>query len=343
MNIRPNSRSPGPSPRLLPAPRLREDTATAMAPDELATQLAGRLFPSGLAAVEFLPEGVMNHMYLARTRRGERFVIRIYPARRRKIARYEPGLIQRLHAAGCLVPQIIGHDFPASESAPAWVAYHYIEGSTLARRASALRPRKMRGIATALVENLEIMSRLPVRGFGGLVTHDLADDADPWEFVRRSLAGGIENAERNGVVDRANAERLQRVLECSRRDVEHFNGALAWGDLAPTNILLDGEDRLAGLVDFESSFALDGALSAGYFFAMDPGHPLLSAVLDAANAAGFGFEDAKLKLCAVLRAARMAKFAHRSLPMGLPQRPIADLLPGAMQALEQLDRHYRAY
>ena len=313
---------------------------TAIAPDELARQLAGQLIPSGVATVEPLAEGVMNHMYLARTRRSESFVIRIYPAQRRKVARYEPGLIQRLYASGCLVPEIVGHHLPASESAPAWVAYRYIEGVTLARRASALGPREIRNIAAALVENLKTMSRVPIRGFGGLLTYDSADEADAWEFVRRSLAGGIDNAARNGVVDRASIERLQRVLENSRRDVECFDGALAWGDLAPTNILLDREDRLAGLVDFESSFALDAALSAGYFFAMDPGHPLLDALLEAAHAAGFGFQDAKLKLCAVLRASRMAKFAHRSLPMGRPQSPIAILLPGAMQALEELDRHY---
>lgn len=325
----------------LPAAAFTVRFAIVMAPDQLAADLAGRLFPSGFAALEPLPEGVMNHMFLARTRRGESFVIRIYPAQRRKIARYEPQLIERLRAAGCQVPQIIGHDLPESEAAPAWAAYRYIEGVTLARRASAVGPREIRNIAAAIVENLKRMSRLAVRGFGGLVTQDSADEADPWEFVRRSLAGGIENAARNNVIDETSAARLRRVLESSRPDVERFDGALAWGDLAPANILLDREDRLAGLVDFESSFVLDGALSAGYFFAMDPAHPLLQGLLEAGKAADFGFQDIRLKLCAVLRAARMAKFAHRSLPMGAAQRPIASLLPGAMQALGELDRHYR--
>src|SRR5205823_5289872 len=115
-----------------------------------------------------------------------------------------------------------------------------------------------------------------------------------------------------------------------------FDGVLAWGDLATTNILVDETGRLTGLVDFESSFVLDSTLSVGYLYGMNPEHPLIHALLDVGRASGSVFVDEKLKLCAALRAVRMAKFAHRDLPSGELQHPIQDVLPGAIRAVEQL-------
>jgi aminoglycoside phosphotransferase (APT) family kinase protein len=275
-------------------------------------------------------------MFRVRTERDDFFVVRIYPKLREKVAAYEAQLIQRYRDAGCSVPEVISYECARSADVPPHLIYRYIRGETLTARRTCLTSRQLQDLARALLKNLQLMASCSVSGFGGLITAGSADDPTPWQFFQRSLSCGIESAKRSKVIDARLIDCLMQLLETCEAEVSKFDGALAWGDLAPSNILVDENDELAGIIDFESTFALDCSLSAGYFYAIAPGEPLLAALLREGKSTGFEFDERKLKLCAILRAARVARFAHKDLPSGAPQRSIAAMLPGAVQVLPEL-------
>ena len=52
---------------------------------------------------------------------------------------------------------------------------------------------------------------------------------------------------------------------------------------------------------------------------------LTAALVSQFKAEGFEFQVNKIRFAAILRAARMAKFAHQRLPRGIEQRPLESL------------------
>jgi aminoglycoside phosphotransferase (APT) family kinase protein len=301
-----------------------------------ALEICRKHLGGGVYTVAPLKQGMMNHMFRVGTDLGYAVVVRIYPGSRAKVAVYEPEMVRRLRAAGMAVPEVIAHENGDGSAFSAYMLYRYIPGETLALRESSLGGREIRELAAALVIQLRLMADCSVTGFGGLIAADAADDPSPWDFFQRSVRGGVAAASDSGVLDTAAIDRLERILMRCESDVSKFNGSLAWGDLAPSNILLDERNRFAGLVDFESSFVFDRALSAGYFYAVNPDHPLLTALITESASEGFEIDPYRTKLCAVLRLARVAKYAHRGLPSGALQRSMSEMLPGAMRALHEL-------
>jgi Ser/Thr protein kinase RdoA (MazF antagonist) len=302
----------------------------------IALRIAREYFEAKPEVAERLPQGVMNYMFKVRSAAEDLCVVRIYPPGREKVALYEPQLLHRLRQAGCCVPEVVGYATVPQVELPAYCVYRFIPGSSLESRQRWLGRSSLRAIGQKIVENLSLMAACRVSGFGGLVTHESADDDSATSFFFRSLRRGIERAEESGVLSAAVIGRMRSLLETVSSEVSKFDGALAWGDLAPSNIILDAEDNLAGLIDFESTFALDRALSFGYFLALAPDHPLLAVLIQEARSSRFGLDEGRMNLCAVLRAARMARFAHRNLPSGASQRPIESILPGAKSALSDL-------
>jgi aminoglycoside phosphotransferase (APT) family kinase protein len=312
------------------------DQSLTIYSEAIALQIARLYF--GLAAVsaERLIQGVMNHMFKIRSEAEELCVVRIYPPGRQKVVAYEPQLVERLRLAGCCVPEVVGYGHLNGGGSASYFVYRFIQGQTLASRQTQIPRKKLQAIGRSLVDNLYLMATLRLRGFGGLITSDTADDNSAWEFFSRSVARGADNADSSRVLSEDVIYRLRALLDSARREVSAFDGALGWGDLAPSNILIDEDDRLIGLIDFESSFVLDRSLSFGYLRAILPDHPLLKILIDEARTTHFEVSDMRIKLCAALRAARMARFAHRNLPSGHLQRTISSILPGGIAALVEL-------
>lgn len=287
-------------------------------------------------SVERIGQGVMNYMFKVRAEAEDLCIVRIYPPGREKVAKYEPDLIERLHALGCLVPRITGYSTTATPGRPAHLVYRYIPGHSLQAHRHLMTRGQLETLARAIAENLELMASHRVSGYGGLITADSADDDTALEFCTRSLSRGIEAAKATGVLSAEVIDQLESLLGSLGERVVALDGALAWGDLALSNILVDEGGRLTGLIDFESCFALDRALSIGYFRAIAPDDELLRLLIEASRSLGCELDERRINLCAVLRAARMARFAHTALPSGVAQRPVSALLPGAMTALARL-------
>jgi aminoglycoside phosphotransferase (APT) family kinase protein len=301
-----------------------------------ASKLAALHFGTNIASVVRFSEGMMNYMFQITTKSREIFVLRVYPAGRHKVAKYEAQLILEMHARGCFVPDIVSYRSDETEHIPAHLIYRYIHGATLASRRAQCSTQEMRQLAGALIDNLKLMASCEVRGYGGLVTAKSADCETAQEFFHRSMTRGIERAKETRVLPESTILSMQDLLDTAGPDVMRFDGQLAWGDLAPSNILIDQHNRLTAIVDFESTLALDHALSLGYLLAMSPDDPLIPLLLDEGARRDFAFDNRKIRLCAVLRAARMARFAHQPLPSGTLQRPIETILPGALRSLADL-------
>ncbi|HOV66529.1 MAG TPA: phosphotransferase, partial [Bacillota bacterium] len=117
---------------------------------------------------------------------------------------------------------------------------------------------------------------------------------------------------------------------------------LVWGDVSPTNILVDRSGQLMGLLDFEGALAGDVVLNLGYCFASRYTSEFYRTIRSAWGAPTSDELCTRIELYAVLRGMRITKYAHnRNLPTGQPRMPIEELLPGFVVAASRLREKIR--
>jgi aminoglycoside phosphotransferase (APT) family kinase protein len=323
------------------ANRLGNESATTAQTELEAAQataeaVVAQIAPHSRPHITRLAGGIMNFMFLARDTKRGKYVVRVYPLHRSKNRRFEPGVIRRLRSAGCAVPEVLD-SFERSAARPrACFVYRYIEGTPLISRQSTMSSRGLKYLAREVVEQLLQFKGVAVHKFGNLVDADTAAEMHASEFIEGSLTSCVEACTNTGVLDDLTLSRLSKLASTAGRLWEKFDGALGWGDLSASNIIVSDSNRLAGLVDFEGTFALHLALSAGYLYAMQPHNPLFAAILDEFQSADNALDADTVRFFAVLRAVRMARYAGRELPTGIAQGRIFEVLPGAAIALNEL-------
>jgi aminoglycoside phosphotransferase (APT) family kinase protein len=301
-----------------------------------AHAVVARIIPNCRPRITRLAGGIMNFMFLAQDRKHGKFVVRVYPPRRTKNGNFEPDVLRRLHSAGCAVPEVVGFLEKTAERPRACLVYKYIEGVSLEERLSTMSSREFTYLAKEIVEQLLLIKDVRVSGFGNLINGNAAAETRASEFIDGSIKSCIESCAKTHALDDVALSRLAALAGAGAYIWQKFDGALGWGDLSASNIIVNDSNRLAGLVDFEGTFALHCALSVGYLYAMQPEDPLYAAVLDEFRRASAELDDDTVDFCAVLRAIRMARYAGQELPTGVQQGKIFEVLPGAAIALAGL-------
>jgi aminoglycoside phosphotransferase (APT) family kinase protein len=140
----------------------------------------------------------------------------------------------------------------------------------------------------------------------------------------------------------SSARQLERIVEMADAVGPGTPGGLAWGDVSPENILVDGDGDLAGLIDFEGVLSADARLTFGYAYARFHGSDFLTQLLETSGRASDARWLRAVRFHAVLRGLRILRHADQPLPTGYPRMPVTEVLPGFAPALEALAREARS-
>lgn len=303
----------------------------------VAARIVSSLLGDEVQSVEFLDKGFMTFKCLVRTRVNERTIVRFYPPRRAYVVNQEPDLLARCRLVCAPVPEVIGDSRTGPPSELTYVAYRMIEGSPLLERLPIATHAQQSRLAADLADLLSKLQCVRFTGAGELTTGSDAREATWKIFVDNSIQNGLRAIREHALLDEATVEDISLIAEQMRR-TRSWNQPmhrLVWGDINFQNILVDSHGRV-GLIDFESCLSGDPLATLGYCFAAHGPHSFFSHLLDALPEA-LSAEDRRLiPFYAVLRALRLAPYAHLPLPTGYPRDPIQNIFPGLLPAIEEL-------
>lgn len=289
---------------------------------------------NGVAA-QAVDSGVMTHKVLVQHPMFGEFIVRFYPTERSHVVNYEPDLFTRLHTVGIVCPEVIADSRSGPSSNLSYVVYRPIPGVTLDSRMSLMDDAALAQIASDIADILKRISRLEVQGFGDLINAELGASNTCRQFINSAFGIDFSSLQASGILPSEWCERLIELRANLRTIDLPLSPSLAWGDLSPQNVIVDRNNRVAGIIDLESMIACDALTTAGFFFARH-GKTRLYAAL---RSHIFWNDNApRFHLYSVLRAVRILRYASLPLPTGIARIPIEKLLPGAGESLFWLSK-----
>lgn len=306
---------------------------------EAATAVVHGLLGHSVGRSECVDRGMMTFKYRVRTLSGDDVMVRFYPAGRASVVDQEPDLLIRCRQAGLPVPELIG-DSRTGPSAPlAYVAYRRILGETLADRLPRLQDGQRHRLARGLVGLLRRLEDISLKGAGELLSGEAAHDVAWTAFVGQCMQAGLESVKRHALLPPSLTVVLERVLGKSPPEFTRPTGRLVWGDINFENILVNDEGTVSGLIDFEGCLSGDPLATLGYCKAVHGLNPFFEKLIDVWSAEVETEPDlVGVAWYALLRAMRLARYAHVALPTGRARDPLIRIVPGIVPALLLLDR-----
>jgi aminoglycoside phosphotransferase (APT) family kinase protein len=299
-------------------------------------ELAHEIFGAVPAEVKEISLGVMTYKFAVELPNGERYVVRFYPRSRASVVEYEPDLLRRCSDVGLGTPQVVIDSRTGPWAEMNYVVYQMIEGMPLAHKLSSLSSEGLRQIARDIIHRLQGLAQLSVLGYGDLVAADRARFDSLSDFFARSFAQGLKTAEESQLWPREMIEKLWSIARKIGTRVQENRVGLTWGDLSVENILIDPNNGVAGLVDFEGVIAANPLLNLGYAYARYYPSAFFDALARAWQAPLNKSQWHSIHFYCVLRAVRLAQFAAEPLPTGHSRTTIEDLLPGFRPAITAL-------
>jgi aminoglycoside phosphotransferase (APT) family kinase protein len=269
---------------------------------------------------------------------GERFIVRFYPPGREGVVDYEPDLLRRSAAAGLPVPMVVTDARCGPSSPLAYVLYRRLEGSSLGDCWSELDGPARQRVARQLSAVLKRLNTVAIEGWGELVTAWRARETSWVEFVGRVIDEGMAVANETRALPAELLETVRSIRAALGSIPPPERPGLVWADVSPDNVLIDPDAGVAGLLDFESCIGGELCANLGYCFAGQVGTGFYEALREAWMDEATEAEAARIELYPMVRAMRIAKFAHGPLPTGRPRDSLEDLLPGLRPATERLRR-----
>ncbi len=276
-----------------------------------------------------LGAGVMTFKVRVTTDRNRTYIVRIYPRGREHVAGFEPLLLVRMRGCGAAVPEVVSWSGP--ESALPHLVYEMIPGRSLDSCLALLSDAELERICALLLEQLALVSRLSVDGFGELRNAERARSLGWKDFIGGVVAAPIATS----VPDRHRLERARAaLLAVSERRHATIVPCLVWTDISPENVIVDEKGQFAGLIDFEGAMVLEREATLGYLEARYQGtrfHRTCRSLTTLAE------ERRGLPaLYAVVRALRLQPYLERALPTGEARDRLDEFLPGLRTACEEL-------
>ncbi|MGM9513496.1 phosphotransferase family protein [Roseateles sp. DB2] len=302
----------------------------------LAAQVVSGLSGASVRSAEVLLHGMMTFKCRVRTSSGEDLIVRFYPRGRSSIVHQEPDLLARCRELGFAVPEPVGDSRSGPPSPLAYMVYRRIEGRTLQEHLSDTGERPQDRLAGELAWHLHRLQELDFEGAGELVSAGRARDASWQAFARQSFHAGLAAIEAHALLPQALRSALRDLADAEPARMAGPAHRLIWGDFNFGNILVTEAGNMAGLIDFEGCLSGDPLATLGYGFATHGLHPFFDLVLRAwPEALGQEALDA-IAWYALLRAMRIACYAHLPLPTGRHRDPLMEILPGMLPALQRL-------
>jgi aminoglycoside phosphotransferase (APT) family kinase protein len=248
----------------------------------------------------------------------------------------EPALLGRCRDVGLPVPQVLAESRTGPAAHLPYIVYRWIEGDVLADRLRTLPVDRQDAVAAHLGELLSRFRGVVCEGFGELVDGTRAQERSWEDFLASSVALGLEAIARYDLLAPSLQERLRAALHQMRGLSPIGESTLVWGDVSFENVLIGQDDRVAGLIDFESCLSGDPLATLGFCYAAQGNHPFCSRLLSASPEAAGASARQRVALYAVLRLLRLAPHAHQALPTGYPRDDLIDIFPGFLPALSEL-------
>ncbi|MDP9941259.1 aminoglycoside phosphotransferase (APT) family kinase protein [Pseudomonas sp. 3400] len=301
-----------------------------------AASIVAELLGANVLTVEFLHQGMMTYKCRVYTKDEGDVIVRFYPPGRSDLVNVEPDLLMRCHRAGIPVPQPIGDSRSGVSSPLNYVAYRRIDGETVAERLGDFDRARRHVLAEDLALHLYRLQSLAFEGAGELVSSVVAK-SDSWSsFSKQSMQVGLEAIKRHKLLDQGMVGEIERVISSDLPVPERAMHQLVWGDINFGNILVRADGHVAALIDFEGCMSGDPLATLGYAAAVHGADPFFSE-LQAVWPGSLSVDDENLiAWYALLRALRLAPFAHLPLPTGLARDPLVRIVPGIIPALRQI-------
>ncbi|MDP9123078.1 MAG: phosphotransferase [Pseudomonadota bacterium] len=313
-----------------------DDTAPAGLPAMAAAVVAG-LTGSIVRESERIHRGMMTFKCRVRTGSGDELMVRFYPATRSALVHQEPDLLARCRQAGLPVPVVIGDSRTGPPAPLAYVVYRRIAGETLTDRLPGLDGTQRARLAADLAMHLHRLKDVVFDGAGDLLSGSTGRDITWTQFVDRSLREGLEAIRRHGLLEDSLASALERVVRAGWPAHALVATRLVWGDINFENILVTDEATVAGLVDFEGCLSGDPLATLGYLGAVHGTDPFFGLLIRAWSMDRYPQDDVCIAWYALVRALRLARYAHLPLPTGRPRDPLIQIVPGIVPAISTLD------
>jgi aminoglycoside phosphotransferase (APT) family kinase protein len=303
---------------------------------ESASRIVGELLGTRVRTVAFLHQGMMTFKCRVHTERGDDVIVRFYPSKRANLVHQEPDLLIRCRQAGLPVPQPLGDSRTGPHSTLQYVAYRRIEGETLATRLSSLDNARRSVLAKDLAHHLHQLQYLTFEGAGDLISSISAHDIAWNLFVDQAMLTGLASIKDHGLLEVPLIRAIDDVVSRGKRGSASATQRLIWGDINFNNILVDEHGRVAGLIDFEGCLSGDPLATLGYAAAFHGTESFFAQLRSAWPDDLSKDQDDLIAWYTLLRAARLAKYAHLPLPTGRARDPLIQIVPGIIPALQRL-------
>lgn len=291
-----------------------------------AVQLVQQVTPTPVADAEILAAGRMTLKAKVTLADQRELLVRFYPPGREAIAEFEPALLARLCDAGANVPAPLAS---SAEVGEAFLIYEMLPGWSLDHFMTSLTKSQLERIANAVYQQLAILGRLDVSGWGDMESATCATSESWRDFVLSTTDGQRFSNLPGWLVD---ATETLRFIAKTRMALPR--STLAWTDMSPENIIVDAEGHFVGLIDFESVMALEPGATLGYLDAR-----YRSTRFHSIFASAFSVDEATphiRSIYALIRALRILPHRWKPLPTGARRDPLHIFLPGLEEACKEL-------
>lgn len=313
-------------------------TVTSRLTETAANIVSGLLGVRSLS-VRLLNEGLMTYKCRVQTDLGD-VIVRFYPPSRSTVVNQEPDLLMRCALQGIPVPQLIGDSRSGPQSPLAYIAYYRIAGSTLSEALKGSNKYNQFLLAKDLARHLRKLQEIQFEGTGELESSTAAYNVK-WEiFVEQSLRNGLKAIQQYNLLDIVQIQDISQVIDQGLPINRRMTHQLVWGDINFDNIIIDDTNHIASLIDFESCLSGDPLATLGYCYAAHGPEPFFSLLLESWQPPLTADDHYAIAQYALLRALRLARYAHLPLPTGRPRDPLVDIFPGIIPALQYLVRQH---
>ena len=304
--------------------------------EESACFLVRKITGGKMVEAHEIKIGIMTFKFLVTLSTGQKYIVRFYPRSRSFVVRYEPDIIGRCQAAGLPAPEVICDSRNGPRTELEYMIYPFINGTSLSEVYSSLEEAARMKIADQLVPLIAKISEIALEGFGELLDGQRAKLNSWSEFLEQTCHTGIVSARRYGLFSERDICNLESLLPELTSLPPLQSGRLVWGDISLENLIVEKDGSIAGILDFEGALSGDHLVNLGFCHARCYGTGFFEALIRAWPERFSEDQQRNIKLYSLLRALRLAKFAHLPLPTGVPSDRIINVLPGFGPALYDL-------
>lgn len=270
--------------------------------------------------------GVMTRKFFVGIDTGnftENYVIRIFPPDRSFLVLQESATLKVLNSLNVASPKFVCSSLEIPLAKDPFIMYRYLEGVPLGTKFCQLEETSRLSLIEQIANNLLLMKHVRHTEYGERGNHTLS-----WQrYLENVIKRGEMPLSKHNLLEYKTIHRLMGHGLVSFG--EHFSSVssvLVWLDLSVDNIIID-DDKVAGLIDFESIVYGDPIMSLGFLYAKE-GSSQFFLELKNCLRKHMIFNDDLINFYALIRLFRIAPYLSQKLPSGEERRPVREFFQG---------------